>query len=256
MDLKLRFDRPPIIVLGAMDCEVSLLESKLEKRETLLYRGSGRYSTGYLDGYPVAVVMSLMGMVNAAVSATLAIQTFKPKCLICQGTSGAHDPELHQGDMIIGENIIENSGHYTGVRKAGEGMSDPGEWEFHGKEMITPKGIMMIKEFHSDEKMMKIAESVKYTEGHLRRGTVSSGDLWNREIDTISYYHDALGSDCEEMEGFATAQVCSKFEVPMLLLRIISNSEYYPEEAYSDRFGEMCQKYTLDVLRKIIKENA
>lgn len=252
MEAKINFDRPPVVVTGAMDCECSIIAGELEQCEVQTY-GDCVFTEGFIDGYPVVVVKSLMGMVNAAVAATLAIDTYSPICVVCQGTSGAHDPQLHQGDIILGRDIIENCGYYTAHRNEGEGLSRLEEWSFPGKEMIVNGKSRMVKTFHSDEKLLKAAECVEYKAGTVKRGTVSSGDIWNRELDRILFYHRTFGSDCEEMEGFAIAQICAKFKIPMLLIRIISNSEFHSEEVFTETLGGLCQTYSLDVIREIIR---
>ncbi|MDO4939642.1 MAG: 5'-methylthioadenosine/S-adenosylhomocysteine nucleosidase [Lachnospiraceae bacterium] len=253
MQSKKTFDKKPIILMGALNSECGLITDALTDRESFIY-GDCKFTEGYLDGYPVVTVMSLMGQVNAAFATTLVIGIYNPKCIIFNGTAGAHDPQLHQGDIILGENIVTTRGYFTPQKAEGEGLGGPDEFEYFGCEMIIEGEDKSVKYFQSDENLLKIAEKIPCHTGKLRRGTVLSGDFWNREIDRLKFYRSSFGSDCEEMEGFPIAQICAKLDCPFLLIRIISNSEYYPEELFDEIFGVKCQEYTIEVMREMIRE--
>ena len=255
MENSLQCELPPIVVCGAMDCETALLKSELVIKNEI-QRGNGTFTEGFMFGYPVVVVKTLVGMVNAAVATAVAANVYNPRCIIWQGTSGAHNPELHQGDMILGSNIIENCGFFTVHRDEGGGLCQLEELIFQGKEVWKDRKVKTVRTFHSDRELMNIAVKVPYSAGCIKCGTISSGDIWSREIDRIRFYHNSLGSDCEEMEGFAAAMVCETFGIPLLVSRIISNSEYYPEETFSETLGTLCQQYTKDVIEAIVKQNA
>lgn len=248
--IKAKDARAPVVVLGAMECEYSTLAAALENPEVTSY-GGYEFTRGTLDGYPVIAVRCLIGMVNSAAATTLAVDNFSPYCVIMQGTAGGHSLELHQGDIVLGESVAELGSYYSPHRDEGEG-SDFTQWTYPGVELPVDGEIQYLQILHSDEPLMEIAESVSYDGGSLVRGTIGSADAWNKEIDKINFCHEVLGSDCEEMETFAVAQVCRQLNVPFLGIRIISNSELYPEEAFSEQFGIDCQNYTLDVIRALI----
>jgi len=121
--------------------------------------------------------------------------------------------------------------------------------------MLEENGeIVKEKTMHSTKELLDIAVKVPYEYGNLVSGTHGTADQWNKELDLVKSFHENLGTDCEEMEGFAVAQVCAMFDVPFLAIRIISNSELYPEELFSVKFAEYCQKYTLDVVEAIMAD--
>ena len=68
------------------------------------------------------------------------------------------------------------------------------------------------------------------------------------------YLHRTLGTSCEEREGCGVAQVCARMGVPNADIRIISNSEWHPEEEFNEKYGEDCQKFVLEVTRRLIAE--
>lgn len=242
----------PVLILGPMESESALLIQSLENRRT---ESAGIYSfnIGEIENYPVVVCRTYIGVVNSAAATALAIQRFSPICVIIQGTSGAHDPELHQGDIVLGERIVEIGGYYTAHRGRGFGANYI-DHSFPGAELPSVSADERVKALYSDRRILAAAETVAYMGGRVRKGTIGAADIWNRELDVIDRLHQTLGTDCEEMEGFGIAQVCAGFGIPMADIRIISNSEWHPQEEFNEKFGEDCQMFVLEAVKRLIAE--
>ena len=248
-----RFEKP-IVILGPMESESALLTESLEDRHKESI-GAYIFNEGYVDGYPVVVCCCYIGVVNSAAATALAVQKYDPLCVIIQGTSGAHDPGLHQGDIVLGENLVELGSFYTKHRERGEG-SDIFSWTQPGAEIKTENDIERIRVLHSDKRIIDAAADTPYGYGRTVCGTIGAADIWNRELDMIDHLYRVLGTSCEEMEGFGVAQVCAQLGVPCADIRIISNSEWYPDEGFDKKYGRFCQMFVLEVIRKIIADNA
>lgn len=242
----------PIVVIGPMACEIEYIASKLDSPREVNF-GGYHFTVGTVDDYPVIAARSLIGMVNSAVTTALAIREFDPAMIIIQGTAGGHDPERHKNDMILGERLVELGNFYTPHRDEGR-RTRIEDWYTPGEEIMTDEGIRRFTTLFSDEELLEAAEETPYNAGKLVRGTIGSADLWNKEIDRIDYLHRIFESDAEEMEGFAVAQVCMEFGVPMIDIRIVSNSELYPEEVFSEDAGVICQEYVYRVIRHMIEK--
>ena len=240
----------PIFILGALKSETELLISSLTEAEEIRV-GDYRFFKGKISGKPAVVCRCLVGMVYSAAAVMLGAERFSPGTVINCGTAGAHDPALHQGDIVLGQDII-NAGRYnTPHREKGEG-SDCMAWEFPKEECFEEGGNLDTYSTHSDERLLSAAETVEYSGGRVKRGTVLSSDAWNREIDRILFFNKALSSDCEDMESFAAAKICEQLAIPCLSVRIISNSELHPaEECDFERFGRECQRFVLKLIEKI-----
>lgn len=231
----------PILILGPMSSEIDALTAALtEPQETML--GGYRCTAGLLDGVPVVTVRSFIGMVHAAAATALAVTRFSPRCVIIQGTSGAHDPALHRGDLVIGSSMVELGSYYAPHRDAGTG-SDWFAYTFPGVEIPADGETQRVRSLRSDPALVALAEALPYEHGTKKTGTIGSGDIWNRELDVIDRLHREHGTLCEEMEGFAVAQVCFMLHVPMLDVRVISNSEWYADEEFDESVGVWCQEF-------------
>lgn len=78
----------PILIVGAMEVEVDLFISKLQKRQEKVIAGYHFYQ-GEIENYPVVIVETQVGLINSAVAITLAIENYHPVCIINQGVAGA-----------------------------------------------------------------------------------------------------------------------------------------------------------------------
>ena len=245
------FDKKPIVILGPMDSESAWLIAQLEYHQESTI-GAYTFHEGRIDSYPVVICRCYIGVVNSAAATTLAIAQYDPLCVIIQGTSGAHDPDLHQGDIILGESMVHLGRFFTPHRDSGTG-ADAFAWESQGSEIVSLDPNIFTSVLHSDSRILNVAENVSY-DGIVRRGTIGAADIWNRELDMIAHLRCTLGTDCEEMEGFGVAQVCTQLDVPCADIRVISNSEWHSQEEFNEKYGEQCQIFVLQVIRRLIAE--
>jgi len=242
----------PIVILGPMESESAWLIDRLDHHDAHTI-GAFTFHEGTISDYPVVVCRCYIGVVNSAAATALAIQRYNPLCVIIQGTSGAHDSALHQGDIVLGENIVHLGRFFTPHRDEGE-SSDPFAWDPQGSEIVSVDPEEFTAVLHSDSRITETAAAVPYPEGRVIRGTIGAADIWNKELDMIAHLHKMLGSDCEEMEGFGVAQVCAQLHVPCADIRVISNSEWHPEEEFNEKYGESCQMFVLEVIQRLIAE--
>ena len=247
------FFSKPIVVLGPMESESTWLVAQLKNRKDK-HVGAYTFCEGSIDGYPVVICRCYIGVVNSAAAATLAIQLYQPMCVIIQGTSGAHNPALHQGDIVLGERLVHIGRFFTPHRGKGTG-TEPFAWEPQGIEIVSVDPKEFTDVLHSDSRILRIADSVPYAGGKVIRGMIGTADIWNRELDMIAHLHETLGTDCEEMDGFGVSQVCAQLGVPCADIRVISNSEWYEDEEFDQKYGESCQMFVLEVIKRMIAQN-
>jgi adenosylhomocysteine nucleosidase len=244
----------PIAVQGAMDMEVSALLKEMGKYKEENY-GNYTFYRGKINGIPVIVSRTEVGMVNAATSTTLLIEKYHPKAIINQGTAGGHDPNLHVFDTVIGTEVM-NIGKYTTEHlDDGQGMK-PESWSFDKTEMRENSKIEKYASFKSDSKLVKVALSVanKYKHGKVVKGKVGSADVWNREVDRIQWFHEKVGTSVEEMEAASVGQVAKSFDVPYLSIRTVSNSEVSGDKVEDlETAGKYGAKFAVEVVKALGK---
>lgn len=240
----------PILIIGAMDPEIDFLVEKLEnvKKEKLniynVYEGS-------IQGYPVVIAQSEVGIINSSVLTTLAIEKYNPLLIINEGTAGGIGRDVHKSDLVIGTECFNIMSGKTPYKEEGEG-SNSLDWDYI---TFVNGGKDEKKTIKADEELVEFVENMKekYEKGTLHKGVIGSGDIWNCEKDKIMYLNQKHDVVCEEMEGIAVYTVAGNYNIPVVGIRVISDNEMLEEE-YDRNLGLECQKFVYEVVKEFIKK--
>ena len=230
----------PILIQGAMDVETDWLVSRLEARaETVT--GGFRFWRGRCGALDLVVSRTEIGTIRCAAATALGVTAFRPRAVINQGVAGSHREDLHVGDLVVGRSCIHIHDLKTQMRSRGEG-SAPFDWEFH----LHDDGQRIFPVYEADPAWAALFEKAPW-QGTRVSGRLGSGDVFNREIDRILWLRQRAGECCEDMESAAAYEVCARFGVPCVGVRIISNNEL-TGESYQRTVGERLQRFVLTAL--------
>ena len=241
----------PLLIQGAISTELDLLLQSLSHAKAQVLHGYP-FTCGTLDGHPVIISQTHVGMVNAATATAIGILSFAPCALINQGTAGAHDPALYPGDIVIGARLINLGAFTTPWADTGAGVH-PETWAIRDTRLGAGSECIKVSALTSNETLVRIAEQTAtgYAKGAVTCGTVGTSDMFNRELDRIHQLRERHHTSCEEMEAFAAAQVCAHMSVPFLSIRVISNNELH-QQPYDPTTGADCQRFVLQTVRALI----
>lgn len=224
----------PIIIQGAMDVEIDRYLSQIGRPEAVAVGGFSFYR-GSFCGKDLIVCKTGVGIINAAAATAAGILTFHPGAVINQGTAGAHVPQLHIGDIVVGKECVNINDLTMPARGAGEG-SEPLQWQFSKRSV-----------HHSaDPALLELFERAEYP-GRKISGILGSGDLFSREADRIAWIHQNRNNLCEDMESISAYEVCGRFSIPCIGLRVISNNELTGEK-YEAGSADLLQRFVTDAL--------
>lgn len=230
-----------ILIQGALDIEVEYLIVMLHQKSVKMIANYVFYE-GMIDTIKVVVSKTLVGSIHSTIATSIGIINFKPDIVINQGIAGAHREDLHIGDIIIGEQCCNINAYKMPVKGKGEG-SNPFEWELN-------KRAKDIK--YADSKLVDIVHKsfLANSKNQIYRGTLGSGDVFNKEYDRILWIHNLFHNLCEDMESIGTYSVCNDFKVPCIGIRIISNNELLLEEFDKGKAIEL-QKILISMLHDL-----
>lgn len=246
-------EKAPIAVQGALDVEIESLLKAMGEYKTQKV-GMYSYYIGKIDGIPVIVSRTEMGMVNAATATTLLIKTFHPRAIINQGTAGGHDEKTHLYDIVVGKELINYINTISPTRKAGEG-SKPETWNMMTTDVRDDEdNLMKYKTFKSTPELVQAAMSVKnkYMHGNVYAGTIGSADQFNNEVDRILWTNEVLGMMAEDMETASVAQVANGFHVPFVGIRGMSDAGRH-DEHWNPTSGRNAGVWTGEFVVEVIK---
>lgn len=239
----------PILIQGAMDSEVRVLTAALADKEEHTVMGFPFFQ-GTLHGMPVIIQKTFQGMVNASAATMTALLQFSPMMIVNQGICGGHDPAIHRGDLLLGKDIF----HYSNLKIGPTPDPNPltGCQVFGVEPIIKHSDEEKIKLFHSDETLLSIARNIPLPRPDMQlfTGTIASADAWIDRKDLMHNMHHTFHTSGEDMETGAVAQLCYSFGIPLLSMRILSNT-LVNDEPYDETVAELVQQCVLSFIDKV-----
>ena len=204
-------------IIAAMDSEIRNLTAALDHERTDEIAGR-EIHYGKLEGQPIAIVLCGCGKVNAAHSATLLACHSKVTRILLTGVSGGLAEGLKVGDIVIGDSFVQ---HDMDARP----LFPLHEIPFEGfslieadpelRHLLTAASCSMLAE----KKMVELAEARSF------EGLVVSGDQFLSSSEGRSRVLESLPRACAvDMESAAIAQVCKIADIPLGVMRVISDS--------------------------------
>lgn len=246
----------PILIQGAMDVEVDTMVAALQEKQALTI-GAWTFWQGTLAGYPVVISRTEVGLANAAAATTLAIERFKPRLIINQGTSGGHDPALHRGDIVIATKSFNMGAYRTDFTPADQGI-DPRKWHnFEVTMRLRDNGkLVEHTSFAGDPELVGRALGMadRYQHGRVVAGIIGTADEWNRQVARINWLHQTYNTAAEEMETSSAALVAEAYKVPFVGIRVLSNTDLHGEE-FDPQTAIHCQQFVIDYTKALINSS-
>lgn len=199
----------PIALVAAMREELDALLAAFPKHEATVHFNTRLFHARH-GAQDLVIAQSGVGKVNAACTLSLLLSDFAPGCVINTGCAGGMQPRQQLLDLVVPEEIV-----YTDVD-------------------ITPLGYaygqMMGSEprFYPSPSLLAHFQRV-FTEHPLpvacHHGLLGSSDSFiytPGQLAGIRRHFDGR-VQCVDMEGGAIAHTCTRFGVPFLILRALSD---------------------------------
>lgn len=240
-------------IIGAMPEEMDLIIAAIEDKQ-FVEHGSRIFYRGRLFGQDVVAVFSRWGKVAAATTATSLILEFKVDRIVFTGVAGGISPDAVIGDVVIAQHLFQ---HDMDARPLMRRFEIPltGKTSYE----IPPQNQELMKQavhnfLKNDKEFRKVLTEQQILNPKLIVGDIASGDLFiSSTTMKQSLIRNLPSVVCAEMEGAAVAQVCDDFEIPLVVVRVIS--DVADEEAHLSTIGFVNQhagNYSLSIIREYI----
>jgi len=204
-------------IIAAMESELRDLSASLEHERTEKIAGRAIHY-GHLEGHPVALVLCGCGKVNAAHSATLLACLAKVSRILVTGVSGGLAEGLRVGDIVIGDSFIQ---HDMDARP----LFQQHEIPFEGFSVIEADPELRHLLAEASRSMLATAAPVGLEEARVFEGLVVSGDQFLSSTEARNgVLHPLPHACCADMESAAIAQVCRAADLPLGVMRVISDN--------------------------------
>ncbi|MFA5553175.1 MAG: 5'-methylthioadenosine/adenosylhomocysteine nucleosidase [Phycisphaerae bacterium] len=245
-------------IIGAMNEEISSILSDVQNpvKEKI---GVRFYYSGVLYGKEVTAAVSGWGKAAAASTCTTMIVRWGVEAIIFVGVAGAAAEELNVGDIVIADELVQ---HDLDARPIFPKYQVPilGVSHFETDKKLREGAILAAGKFLSSD----IAEHIQaddlalfgITKPAVHHGLVASGDQFISDAAVLGRLRGDLGDlKCVEMEGASVAQICYEHNVPLMVMRTISDkADSSAGESFSLFISKIACHYSRGFIRNLMVE--
>jgi adenosylhomocysteine nucleosidase len=188
--------------------------------------GGREFWVGHLHGQDVVAVLSGIGKVAAATTATLLIQRFGVQRIVFTGVAGGLGAGVNVGDVVLASSFLQHDMDASPLFPRHE-VPGYGRSRFEADGNLTDAlELACVRMLHSLPQRLGAGTVAAFDlhQPRLHRGLLVSGDRF------VASSAESQALQCElpdalavEMEGAAFAQVCDDFGVPLAVVRTISD---------------------------------
>ena len=214
-------------IISALQEEQQGLVEAMQGPSRLMH-GMRSYSAGKIAGVDAVCVLSRIGKVAAATTATMLIEKFGVTHLLFTGVAGAGDAGVKVGDIVVAESLLQYdmdaSPLFPRYQVPLTGLSHFSTDQYLSG--VLSRAATGFLETGFDDAVGKAERDDFRLRGpRVHRGLIASGDQFISSAQHINALSAALpGLLAVEMEGAAVAQVCFELGVPFAVIRTISDN--------------------------------
>jgi adenosylhomocysteine nucleosidase len=247
-------------IISALAEEQHGLVEAMESPYKLIH-GMREYSLGRLWEIDAVCVLSRIGKVAAAMTATTLVEKFGVTHIVFTGVAGAGDKNINVGDIVIAESLVQHDMDASPLFPRFE-VPLTGQSHFVADHQLGQRLAAAAHDFLETEFKKAINETeraaFRLAQPRVHRGLVASGDQFMNDKNRLAGLNQELaGLLAVEMEGAAVAQACYELGVPFGVIRTISDNAN--ENAATDfmRFVKsVAAQYAFHVVRRFCLQEA
>ncbi|WP_372656522.1 5'-methylthioadenosine/adenosylhomocysteine nucleosidase [Hydrogenophaga sp.] len=213
---------------------------------------------GHLHGQDVVAVLSGIGKVAAATTATLLIERYGVDRIVFTGVAGGLGPGVNVGDVVVARQFLQHDmdaspifprhevpGYGTATFDADAALSD--------RLAQTCENMLAQLATHLGPEAV---HAFALQAPRLHRGLVLSGDRFvATTAESQALQRELPQALAVEMEGAAFAQVCRDYGVPLAVVRTISDRADDAAHVDFPRFlREVASRYSAAIVNGLFKQ--
>jgi futalosine hydrolase len=226
-------------LISSVPFESDFLLNSLDSKNKI----SPDITAGGIGGNPLIHITSGIGIANAAHAATILIERYSPRIIILMGIGGAYpgsglgieDIAVAEKEVYADLGVPTNEGHLS-IKKTGIPLMRKGGKTYYN-EFLLEKNLL--------RQSRKALSTLNPKTGVFL--TVSRITVTRKKALQLRETYNAI---CENMEGAAVAHICTRYGIPMIEIRGISNivDDRNPEKWRKEAAAVKCQKAVTELL--------
>lgn len=245
-------------IISALHEEQAGLVEAMQGPATLIH-GMREYFVGQLWEIDAVCVLSRIGKVAAAMTATTLVEKFGVTHILFTGAAGAGDKTVQVGDIVVAEALVQHDMDASPLFPRFE-VPLTGQTHFQPDQPLSLRLLGAAHDFLERDFLDAVTREERAAFGlrqpRVHRGLIASGDQFVNAALHMNALNAMLpGLVAVEMEGAAVAQVCHELNVPFAVIRAISDNAN--ENAAHDfmRFVKsVAAQYAFHITRRLCRD--
>ncbi len=246
-------------IMSAMHEELAAVMAAMPDEQRVQVAGRD-FWVGHWQGHSVVAVLSRIGKVAAATTATVLLERFGVDTLVFTGVAGGLGTGVGVGDVVVADGLVQHD-------MDASPLFPRHEVPLYGRALFEADAKLAVQLAQASEHVLADAAlhlgprtlaEFQLNTPRVHRGLILSGD---RFVSTSAESHALRQALPEalavEMEGAAVAQVCHDYGVPFAAVRTISDRA--DDTAHTDfqRFiREVASRYSLAIVSQWLRQRA
>lgn len=246
-------------IMSAMHEELAAVLAAMPDEQRVQVAGRD-FWVGHWQGHSVVAVLSRIGKVAAATTATVLLERFGVDTLVFTGVAGGLGSGVRVGDVVVADGLVQHD-------MDASPLFPRHEVPLYGRALFEVDAKLAVQLAQASEHVLADAPlhlgprtlaEFQLNTPRVHRGLILSGD---RFVSTSAESHALRQALPEalavEMEGAAVAQVCHDYGVPFAAVRTISDRA--DDTAHTDfqRFiREVASRYSLAIVSQWLRQRA
>ena len=247
---------PRIALISAMHEELAAVLARMPDEQKITHAGR-EFWVGHWHGHEVVAVLSRIGKVAAATTATALIERFCVTRIVFTGVAGGLAPHVRVGDVVVAREFIQHDMDasplfprhqvpLTGMTRfpADITLSD-------ALAVAAPLALQDMRASLPQAEWLNL----DLTNAQVHQGLIASGDRFvSQTVESQALQRDLPEALAVEMECAAIAQVCRDYGVPLAAVRTISDRADDAAHVDFPRFIQtIASRYSVAVLERLLR---
>jgi adenosylhomocysteine nucleosidase len=238
-------------IMSAMHEELAAVLADMPDEQRVSVAGRD-FWVGRWQGHSVVAVLSRIGKVAAATTATVMLERFGVSALVFTGAAGGLGPGVRVGDVVVASGLVQHD-------MDASPLFPRHEVPLYGRAIFETDAALSAQLADAAQKVLLEVDrylgpdtlaQFELGSPQMHRGLIVSGDRFVSTTAESQALHEALPDALAvEMEGAAVAQVCSDYGVPFTAVRTISDRADDAAHTDFNRFiSQVASRYSRAIL--------
>ena len=238
-------------IMSAMHEELAAVLAQMPDEQRVSVAGRD-FWVGHWHGHAVVAVLSRIGKVAAATTATVLLERFQVNTLVFTGVAGGLAAGVRVGDVVVASGLLQHDMDASPLFPRHEvPLYGRARFDAHadlsGQLAVATRQVLQEAERHLGRDTLA---EFQLNAPQVHQGLVISGDRFvSTSAESYALRLALPEALAVEMEGAAVAQVCHDYEVPFVAVRTISDRADDAAHTDFNRFiHAVASRYSLVIL--------